>query len=686
MAKKKNDFFETKDLKVDKEDLANKVLRDFSNSEDSRTDWECQKIKNFESYEGILKKKTYPWEGCSNVNVPVIRIVVDTFWANLSSSFSTSSDMITAQPISADDVTLARKRSKFLNVQLKNEVKIEELKDKIFEISLKYGDCITKERYVHTERDKTDTELEQAIFDSKDGDIETFEVLYDGVKVDVPNIEDIYKAPESIGVQKETCEYIIHRVRLSRAEYMNRVATMGYPEIDFDTLKNDDDRNANGYDIDEQKKLDLGISETLYDTDNYVNILEWYGEYWNEKAKTITEIVAIVHPQSKKLLKAFINEDGFRPFTQFTPLPQANQPYGKGFPEVLKYMQAEMNTIHNQRRDSEAKRIAQPGFYDRGSSFNPKTYTMAPQGMYPTDGPPQQSVYFPTFQDAPQSSFREEQAIWQYVEQMTAIGKPIQGVIAPGERTATEVSNVTMHANIRFDLIFRRYEQSFLEMVSHIAKLDAKYMPEEKEFRVLGSEGRFNYESIKRSEFTDHLDLVFKGSSVSDEASENTKTFQIYGLLSQNPLVAGNPTAMYNVTRWTLERLDVKNIDKLIIMPPQAAVRTPQEEHEMMYKGTPVPVDIREDAQYHKVMHDAEMNQIGFERLPQNIQQTFATHLEGAKSLEASQLMMKNIVPNQNVGASDINPLNSTAAPQVGQGGIKPPEPPKAPTAPKPNP
>jgi hypothetical protein len=292
--------------------------------------------------------------------------------------------------------------------------------------------------------------------------------------------------------------------------------------------------------------------------------------------------------------------------------------------------------------------------------------------MYPTDGPPQNSVYFPGFQGAASDSYREEEYVWRYVEQMFAIGKPVQGVVSPGDKTATEISNVVRRADIRFELIFSRFNSSFREMLQQCHALNIKYMPEEKEFRVLGSDGRFTYTTISKSELGDKLDLIFEGCSITNEMLEQQKALQQYQIDIQNPLIAGNPANMYQLTKRTYEKLGALDIDKFLMAPPQAIVKNPTEEHELMYKGIPTNPQLGEDAEYHLIMHDYEISQTGFrQQIPQEIQRLFIQHIEDTKKLAAAQRMAKQNQTMQGIGTSPIQANNTAAAPDVGQGGMR---------------
>ncbi len=204
---------------------------------------------------------------------PMPRIVCDTMTDNLSHSFPTGIDLVEPVPVSNDDHVKAFKRGEFLNYQVKTELKFDDVKQALFQISVRYGDCFTKQFYEVQQREKTQQEIEEELqgIEVEEGgplpDIEPMKDLFHGVRWEIINIEDIYKPPDSIGVQKETCAHVIQRVRLSRPEYENRVTDQGYTPIDFPaqpTRPTDSIRGTSNYD---KRKNIIGISTTLYDTE-----------------------------------------------------------------------------------------------------------------------------------------------------------------------------------------------------------------------------------------------------------------------------------------------------------------------------------------------------------------------------------------------------------------------------------
>lgn len=671
-------IYEGDNIKVKADKLVNHVITSFEDSKSGRAEWESNKEKSHNSYHGILPTKSKPWVGCSNLHVPLTGITVDTFHANLMGSFFSGPDLVKVNPVSADDIKTAHKREQFINYQLQSECTlsgdgIRPVADKIFAMSLKYGDAIAQLKYERVVKPVTEV-ITQEVPNSQgqteivSEEVTRDEVVFDGVLVDVPNIDDIFLAPGATGLQASDCEYIVRRIRLSKAQYDDLVENSEYEKINFSKYGEEKDWTTSN--LRRKGEELLGINQELKDTSNYITLLEFYGEFLNEKKDKVQEIVAIVHPTSKTLCKAFVNPLPFRPFVKFTPLPVENQTYGVSIPEKLKYLQAELNTIHNQRRDSESKRICMPGFYDPGSDFDPTQFVLEPNGMYPIRGG-SSAIYFPPFQDAPASLFQEETLIFRYAEQLTGASEPMQGVQASGDVTATEFAGVLGRSNVRFDLIYKRYETAFKELVQMLVLLDRQFMPDRKEYRVVGSDGRFKWESLKRQEMSGRLDLLISGRSVANEMQERQMAVTKYQFAMSNPLIVSNPSALYENTKEVFERLGTKDIDRKVPVPPQAKARTPVEEHELMYRGKMVYPDPREDAQMHLAEHLGETSQPEFDAaIDPMVKQMFMAHITMTQALTAAQQTMKSVGSMGNVGASAMQPTTTAPAGMQGAGSL----------------
>jgi hypothetical protein len=273
--------------------------------------------------------------------------------------------------------------------------------------------------------------------------------------------------------------------------------------------------------------------------------------------------------------------------------------------DKMKFLQAELNTIHNQRLDSATMRICSPIFYNRGSDFDAAKFNISPGLTVPVDDV--RNILQLNSPDAAISQYREEDMVWKYVEQSSGVNQPMQGIQTSGDTTATEVATMSERAGVRFEMIYQRYENSFKEQYELVALFDQLYMSPEKEFRVLGRDGQFRWDAIKKIEMAGKLDLEIFGSSVSNETQDIQRAQMVYQTGIGNPLVMSNSLALYENAKYLYERLGVMNLDRMIPKPPQAAVRTPEEEHELMYNGRPIDPDLREDAQSHLLTHIAEV-------------------------------------------------------------------------------
>jgi hypothetical protein len=158
-----------------------------------------------------------------------------------------------------------------------------------------------------------------------------------------------------------------------------------------------------------------------------------------------------------------------------------------------------------------------------------------------------------------------------------------------------------------------------------------------------------------------------------ESRAKAAKAQLLYNAGMMNPIVVSNQRAVYELSKYFFSAVGGKdiNLDRILPKPPQAATRTPEEEHDLMYQGKKVMPDIREDAQYHQVTHDGEVNQPEFQTLDPNVQMAFLEHLDQTKALVAAQMQMQQMGAFGQIGSAPVQPGQNQAAPQAGQGKIQ---------------
>ena len=672
MAAKTQKTFKT-EIGIYSDKIISHILKKFDEDKIARGGTEQKWVYNANQYFNILEVKDKPWKGCSNIQPPASQIVKDTLHANLLRSFFRKPTYVDVKPVSASDVLTAQKRQQYLNWQLREEVGMRSVGDMIFDLSLIFGNCFTKTLYVKEKSVKTET-IEVPVIDENgqeataEQQIDREVITFDGVKIKVINVDDFYISPWATGLQRGESDHLMVRTRVTRNEYYEMVKQNDYKEIEMVLGKKSEyliDRM-----VDRVFDKVLKTNKDLQDTEDTMTLIEYYGEIYNEKEDKVYEIVSVINPSTRSLCKLFINNMGKRPFTNYCPYPRPNRVYGEGIMDKMKFLQAELNTIHNQRLDSATMRICSPIFYNRGSDFDATKFNISPGLTVPVDDV--RNILQLNAPDASVSQYREEDMVWKYVEQSSGVNQPMQGVATTGDTTATEVATMSERAGVRFEMIYQRYESSFKEQYEMVALFDQLYMSPEKEFRVLGRDGQFRWDAIKKIEMAGKLDLEIFGNSVSNETQDIQRAQMVYQTGIGNPLVMSNSAALYEHIRYLYERLGVMNLDRMIPKPPQAAVRTPEEEHELMYQGRPVDPDFREDAQSHLLTHIAEVKQPEF--IPSTtaeIQELFGRHIMMTQAMIHAQMTVKSNGMFGSIGSAGIQPGQDQAAAPVGGSGIQ---------------
>ena len=62
----------------DSEKLLDFVMDTVQKSVDARGAWQQGLTKHYEQYRGVVEEKDFPWEGCSNLHIPLTATIVDT--------------------------------------------------------------------------------------------------------------------------------------------------------------------------------------------------------------------------------------------------------------------------------------------------------------------------------------------------------------------------------------------------------------------------------------------------------------------------------------------------------------------------------------------------------------------------------------------------------------------------------
>lgn len=579
-----------------KKTLLEQAMGNYDSANAARTKWLQDKEEGLNLYWGIRKSKEFPFKNCANLHVPLIRTIADTLHSNLMGSIDTEKP-ISIMPVGPEDVPKARRAEKVLNWQLTTQVDYTDLVDKVTNSTLVYGIAPVKIRYVI---DK----------DAKG------KVRYDGIKVNVVPPERVLIPADASSCDVEDMEFIMQEIPMSKSDLKKRIASKTFDKIsdeDMDrigVMQDSASRSEEDY-LENVRSYYTGLEAPDQKSSvdkKYVTVLEWYGHYDHNGDGIDEPVMAYILKENRRVLRV-VPWERRRPFVIVTFSEVLHKATGESLPDLIRDIQKEINVLHNQRVDAVTIANIPPFFFDPVGGFNPNEIVLTPGTGIPTNGRPQDAVYFPTLNTVRPEMYQEEEQLYQYAERMLGAGANVQGVMNTKRVTATEVAAIDRRSGIRFLTIFNRIRKGLREIARVILELDEEYMPKEIQVRVTGLDGdKPIFETISRADLGAQLDITVRGNSILDEQAEKQEMMQAYQIGSVNPLIASDPVALYELTRDLFLKLNITRTDAYLKPPMDEIPKTPDEEHNLFMQEEYTEPNIRENYEDHLAKHAEVIN------------------------------------------------------------------------------
>ena len=326
-------------------DLLWYLIQELRRTMSDRSELEIEWIAYEEIYRArpIKAEKDFPFDGASNLVIPVMATDVDTLYARLMGLLVEPPNLWSITARRPEFQQLAEATEDFLEWAQKNELDIHgPIGDWLLEIH-KLGTGILKQRYTREmkrvyewrEMDGGQTWAQQSVILLKDKPAIHHVRLYDFF---IPaGFKDLDKAP-----------WCSERIRLTWERYMNRVKAGIYTGSDRvgAWFMNQPVNSV-------QQRLDR-ISRYYPSINKQMEFYEFWldfdidGDGWDEA------LVCTVHLASQTYvrldLNPFFNQE--KPYSVARFMRDVNSFYGIGLGEMLDHFQEEVTTMHNQRIDS----------------------------------------------------------------------------------------------------------------------------------------------------------------------------------------------------------------------------------------------------------------------------------------------------------------------------------------------
>lgn len=590
--------------------IVRRVVDDFTQDIADREEWMRNRERLYKKYRGVTEPKDFPWPGCSNLHLPVTMTAVETIHPRLVNALFAVRPYATVRPREARDVERARKVEQVLDYALEQEMDVFPKVDDWIHNMLIDGVAVVKLTWRHERRKVVDVEHELA-FDVvlgadgveyvptlKEVEVERDEMVYDAPWVEVVDLEDLVLPASASDLQE--ADHVIHRLWLTMDHLRRRAAEGLYRGVEkLETAPAGEGPREGSLDRLKRLKDELeGVDSPSGSPEQSRRreVLEVYYRYDVDGDGFEEECIFTVDREAEVLLRADLLDTVFahgqRPFMAMKFMPVPGRFYAIGVPELIEFIQDELNAIHNQRVDFGTLTNTPFGWYRAASGFNPEVHTIEPGKLFPVDAVG--DVQLATFPNSTAWGEREEMVLLGYMEQLLGIsdfnvGRQIDRMNAP--RTATATLAIIQEGNVRLDLIVKRVQHAFKAFLAQVLQLYQQYIPPGKVISILGPDGKDAFLPVSREDVRGRFDFALLGTTASaNKLLERETAVELYMALRDDPLLdpAVNPEGAFELRRRLMRSYDLTDLELILprsIQERLVAKRAARELADLMGEG-----------------------------------------------------------------------------------------------------
>jgi hypothetical protein len=318
------------------EDEINRALAERSDLEAKIAEW-------YKLYEAIPKvsRKTFPWDGASNLVVPTTAIHVESIVARFMNAIFGAGDPWKAIPKSSAWADVANPIERWINWVGRDVLNLYNVMESFLLASAKVGTGILKLTWeVHKRK---------VVMANRAGGTDVQEItVHDGPMLrNVPLIDFVFSSDALAPMDIQTCEWVAHRTVKTRKQLMELQSSGVYTNVEK-ILPN---FRSTITDAELQINDQVGINPTEY---RDYEIWEVWCSYDVDGTGIPAELVVDIHLDTKAVLRAIYNpyRHQERPFHIVRHMPRDNHLLGIGLAQMLQDVQEETTTIRNQRVDN----------------------------------------------------------------------------------------------------------------------------------------------------------------------------------------------------------------------------------------------------------------------------------------------------------------------------------------------
>lgn len=332
-----------------------------------------------------------------------------------------------------------------------------------------------------------------------------------GVLDNIDNLDDLLVPRYGCDIQK--LPHIIRVVHLTGDKVLAYGDTKAFTNIteDFvDSLKGiclDQKRQGLGKEKAEQLNLNDITDEDMRALP--IDVHKWFGWYEKngkyEKYRFYVERKTRTFLAGKPLRK--IRRDNKYPFVGGPFIRIPGQLKGQSLHTLIKDPVNALNSIFNQKQDFQYVTNCPFGFHKASEGYTKSTYDLEPGVSYPTEGNPNEDVFFPNIQRSMAWAVQDVSLLFEVIEKKTGAASYFQTTERGVSGTATRDRLVAQHSQTRFGRWVVNKQAEFCEAVTMLMVLYQDWAPKELAERVLGEDGKKLFRNLSPETLRGNYDI-----------------------------------------------------------------------------------------------------------------------------------------------------------------------------------
>ena len=390
---------------------------------------------------------------------------------------------------------------------------------------------------------------------------------------EIVNIDYFDFWPDPHGHDVDSCRYVFQREWVTREELESRLELYEESgagdvyEVNYEELQ-----QARAYEDGRFERLSAVGLSPHFDEDSSLespekNLYEVL-HYWEDDLH-----IMIINRQ----VMAFKGDNPYyhkkKPFIVHSYEPLPNEFYGRSAVAIMKDLQAELDTLRNQRIDNISFVLNRMWKVRKGADIDEAELVSRPHGIIRVDNP--DDVTELAMNDVTSSAFQDEAIIKQDMENALGVPSVVRGVDPARRETATEVVTKASNASVKFDVKVLLFEELGLKRLAMLMDSNNRqFISEPRLVYIFGAEGVEAWLQYNPEDETGDYDYRPAGSSTDAGANRDYMRQQFNQLMSI-VMPANIPWVnKYELFKSWLATYDLRNVQKYII--PQEQVMQQQ--------------------------------------------------------------------------------------------------------------